>query len=352
MSIATTGRLVTGGVDTHSNTHHAAALDEVGRLLGTQEFPADDAGYRDLLGWLEAFGQIAMVGVEGTGAYGAGLTRYLRRHDITVIEVNRPDRQSRRTRGKSDPLDAENAARRALAGQDNAIPKDTTTIVEAIRVLHLTRGGAVKARTAADNQMKDLIITAPDHLRARLRGKTLQRVAAEASRFEPDQDALAQPQQATAAALRSIGQRVSALDDEIKALDRQLKALVVTAAPSTLQLPGVGIINAAQLLVTAGGNPDRLRDESSFAALCAACPIPASSGKTSRHRLNPGGDREANRALYLICISRLRHCQRTQAYIAKRQAEGLSKREAIRCLKRYIARQTYHAILADLRPAA
>ena len=185
------------------------------------------------------------VGVEGTGAYGAGLTRYLRRHDITVIEVNRPDRQSRRTRGKSDPLDAENAARRALAGQDNAIPKDTTTIVEAIRVLHLTRGGAVKARTAADNQMKDLIITAPDHLRARLRGKTLQRVAAEASRFEPDQDALAQPHHATAAALRSIGQRVSALDDEIKALDRQLKDVEVTAAPSTLQLPGVGMINAA-----------------------------------------------------------------------------------------------------------
>jgi len=190
MSIATTSRLVTGGVDTHSNTHHAAALDEVGRLLGTQEFAADDADYRELLGWLESFGQLAVVGVEGTGAYGAGLTRYLRRHEVEVIEVNRPDRQSRRTRGKSDPLDAENAARRALAGQDNTTPKDTTTIVEAIRLLHLTRAGAVKARTAAYNQIKDLIITAPDQLRARLRGKTLQRVAAEASQFHPDQDAL------------------------------------------------------------------------------------------------------------------------------------------------------------------
>lgn len=348
MSIATPSRLVTGGVDTHSNTHHAAAIDHVGRLLGTREFGADEAGYRQLLAWLRSMGELSLVGVEGTGAYGAGLTRHLRRHDIQVIEVNRPDRQARRTRGKSDPLDAENAARRALAGQERIIPKDTTTIVEPIRLLHLTRNGAIKARTAAYNQIKDLIITVPDQLREQLRGKTLQRVAAEASLFDADGAVLTDPEDATRAALRSIAHRIEALNQEITALDRQLKTIVTKAAPSTLELPGVGIINAAQLLITAGGNPDRLRTEGSFAALCAACPIPASSGKTTRHRLNPGGDREANRALFLIGISRLRHCPRTQAYIAKRQADGLSKREAIRCLKRYIARETYHAILDDL----
>lgn len=265
-----------------------------------------------------------------------------------MVEVNRPDRQSRRIRGKSDPLDAENAARRALAGRDHTTPKDTTTIVEAIRLLHLARGGAIEARTAAFNQIKDLINTAPDSLRDRLRGKTLQRIAVEAGQFEANQDALADPEEATRAALRSIAHRVTALNQEIKALDRQLKALVTRAAPTTLELSGVGIINAAQLLITAGGNPDRLPSEASFAALCAVCPIPASSGKTTRHRLNPGGDREANRGLFLISISRLRHCRRTKAYLAKRQADGLSKREAIRCLKRYIARETYHAILADL----
>jgi transposase len=339
---------VTGGVDTHSITHCAAALDGVGRLLGTREFPANAAGYTQLVDWLQSFGPIAQVGVEGTGAYGAGLTRYLRRRHVAVSEVNRPDRRSRRTRGKSDPLDAESAARRALSGQDQIIPKDTTTTVEAIRVLRIARSGAVKARTAAYNQLKDLIITAPDGWRETLRGKTLQRVAGEAARLRPDLADLTHPTHATKLALRSIGLRVAALNGEIAALDTHLRQLVTRTAPRTLALRGVGIENAAQLLVTAGGNPERLRTESSFAALCAASPIPASSGKTSRHRLNPAGDRDANRALYLITLSRMRYCPETQAYIKRRQAEGLSKREAIRCVKRYIARQTYHAIRADL----
>jgi transposase len=343
---------VTGGVDTHSNTHHAAALDDVGRLLSTREFPANIDGYEQLLDWLQSFGTLRRIGIEGTGCYGAGLTRFLRRHGIEVVEVNRPDRRARRVRGKSDPLDAESAARRALAGEDRVTPKDTTTIVEAIRVLRIARTGAVKSRTAAYNQLKDLIITAPDSLRESLRGKTLQRVAAECARLRPDRTRLADPLHATKLALRTIALRVADLSAEIIDLDAQLDELVRCAAPRTMALLGVGPDHAAQLLITAGGNPERLQSEAAFAALCAACPIPASSGKTNRHRLNPAGDRDANRALYMITLTRLRYCPETRAYAQRRQAEGLSKRETIRCLKRYVARQVYHAVRADLSTAS
>jgi transposase len=215
-------------------------------------------------------------------------------------------------------------------------------------VLRIARTGAVKSRTAAFNQLKDLIITAPDSLRETLRGKTLQRVALESARLRPDTSRLADPTQATKLALRTIAVRVAALNTEITALDTQLGELVTAAAPHTLALLGVGTEHAAQLLITAGGNPERLRSEAAFAALRAASPIPASSGKTNRHRLNPTGDREATRALYMITLVRLRYCPDTQAYIQRRLTQGLSKREAIRCVKRYVARQTYHAIRADL----
>jgi transposase len=352
--MTTTMIKVTGGVDTHRDTHHAAALDQVGRLLGTQEFPAEPAGYQQLLTWLESFGTVTRIGVEGTGCYGAGLTRFLRRKRLRVIEVNRPDRRSRRLRGKSDALDAESAARRALAGEDRVIPKDTTTtIVEAIRVLRIARSSAVKSRTAAYNQLKDLIVTAPDQLRQTLRGKSLPRVAAESARLRPDLTRLADPTHANKLALRCIAVRIDSLNSEIAALDKQLHQLVALAAPRTLSLLGVGPDHAAQLLITAGGNPERLRSEAAFAALCAASPIPASSGKTNRHRLNrAGGDRDANRALYMIIVTRLRYCPDTQAYIKRRIAEGLTKPEAIRCVKRYVARQTYHAVRADLAAAA
>lgn len=286
---------VVAGVDTHSNTHHAAVLDPVGRLLATREFRAEPVGYLELLSWVQSFGHIALVGVEGTGSYGAGLTRCLREHQVRVIEVNRPDRRARRVRGKSDPLDAESAARRALSGAEKVIPKDTSTIVESIRVLRIARTGAVKARTAAYNQLKDLIITAPEPLRSSLRGKTLHRVSLDAARLRPDTTQLAAPAQATKLALRTIAARIGGHNAEIAELDKHLKTLVAEAAPRTLALLGVGVEHAAQLLITAGGNPERLRSEAAFAALCAACPIPASSGKTHRHRLNRAGDRDANR---------------------------------------------------------
>ena len=351
-SMTTTAAAVIGGVDTHADTHYAAALDQVGRLLGTRQFAADAAGYRQLLGWLESFGSVQRVGVEGTGCYGAGLTRFLRGRDVTVVEVNRPDRRARRLRGKSDPLDAEIAARRAMAAYDTAVPKDTATAVESIRVLRLARDGAVKARTAALNQLKDLITTAPDQLRSSLRGKTLRKVAAEAARFRPDMTRLANPVQATKTALRSVGARVVALNGEVAALDRQLGALVGATAPRTMALFAVSTQHAAQLLVTAGGNPHRLRSEAAFAALCAANPIPASSGKTTRHRLNPAGDRDANATLHMIAVLRMRWDPATRDYVTRRTQDGLSKREIIRCLKRYIARQAYHAVTADLAEPA
>lgn len=250
---APTGPTVIGGVDTHADTHHVAVIDGVGRLLDTREFAADPRGYAAVLAWLTGHGTLSLVGVEGTGCYGAGLTRHLREHGVPVLEVNRPDRRQRATHGKSDPLDAENAARRALAGQDTATPKDTSTAIEAIRALTVARTGAVKARTAALNQLKDLITAAPEPLRSTLRAKTLRQVAAEGARLRPDPARLHDPCQATKSALRSIGRRVGILTDEITDLDRQLQGLVQATAPTTLSLFAVSTQHAAQLLITAGG---------------------------------------------------------------------------------------------------
>jgi transposase len=257
-------RRVIGGVDTHADTHCAAALDGVGRLLGTW-FPAVPAANTDLVRWLAGFGAPALVGVEGTSSYGAGLTRHLRSQGSTVVEVNRPDRRTRAVRGKSEPIDAENAARRALAGQDCATPKDTTTVVESVRALTVARCGAVKARTAALNQVRDLLTTAPEPLRSTFRGMSLKRVAAAGARLRPDPARLADPLMAAKTAMRSIGRRVQALTEEITELDRQLAGLLEQAAPRTTALFAISTQHAAQLLITAGGNPDRLASEASFA---------------------------------------------------------------------------------------
>ncbi|NIZ90303.1 IS110 family transposase [Kineosporiaceae bacterium B12] len=365
---------VIAGVDTHSRTHHAAALDGQGRLLGSAQFTADATGYEQVLTWLRSFGTLHVVGVEGTSSCGAGLTRYLQQEHVSVLEVNRPDRRLRALRGKSDSLDAENAARRALAsthtatgsttastepargrrnttrtlpGEAVATPKDTTTVVEAVRALRVARQGAVKARTAALNQLKALIITAPEQLRDELRQRPLKTAAAEAARYRPDAARLHEPLQATKWAMRCIGRRVEDLTTEIDGLNVHLTNLLTTTAPKTMALFGVGTEHAGQLLVTAGGNPQRLSSESAFAALCGASPIPASSGITNRHRLQRGGDRAANSALYMIAVVRMRFCTQTRAYVERRTKEGLSKRDILRCLKRYIARQAYHAIMED-----
>lgn len=289
-------RLVIGGVDAHADTHHAAALDDRGALLGTQQFPVSTPGYRQLLGWLRRFGGVDAIAVESTGAYAAGLVRYLRRRGVRVLEVNQPDAHTRRRRGKDDPIDAEMAARLALAGKATTIPKRTDGIVESIRQLRVARESAVKARTAALVQLGELIITAPQELRDQLSTrKTLRGKATLCRRLRPAARELGTPTQAAKFALRSISYRIGLLDQEIATLDQQLRPLVRTAAPRTTQLLGISTQHAGQLLVTVGENIERLRSEPSYAALCGTNPIPASSGKTRRHRLNYRGNRDANR---------------------------------------------------------
>jgi len=348
-SMQDTETIVTGGVDAHTDTHEAAALDDRGALLGTETFATTFAGYAALLDWLRAFGRVDVVAIESTGAYAAGLVRYLREHDIRVLEVNQPHAHTRRRRGKSDPIDAEMAARLALAGKATTIPKQTTGIVESIRLVRVTRASAVKARSAAMVQLSELIITAPQQLREQLAiRRSIRGKASLCRKLRPALSDLNQPSQAAKLALRSLARRIDTLDAEIAELDAQLQPLVAHAAPRTTQLLGISTGHAGQLLVTAGQNIERLHSDGAFAALCGASPIPASSGRTTRHRLNYGGDRDANRTLHMIAVCRLRYCARTQAYAARRTKEGKTKREIIRCLKRYIARETYHALQADL----
>ena len=341
--------LVVGGVDAHADTHHVAALDGRGALLGTEGFPTTTDGYGELLVWLSGFGKVDVVAVESTGSYAAGLVRYLRSHGLRMFEVNQPHAYTRRRAGKSDPIDAEIAARLALAGKATAVPKQTDGIVESIRQLRVARQSAVKARSAAMVQLRDLIITAPGQLREQLsESKTIRGKASFCRRLRPDLDRAHEPLQAAKLALRSLARRIQILDEEVATLDEQLERLVRTAAPHTTQLLGISTGHAGQLLLTAGQNIERLGGEASFAALCGASPIPASSGRTTRHRLNYGGDRDANRALHMIAVCRLRYCPRTRAYTKRRTAEGKTKLEIIRCLKRYIARETYHTLTTDL----
>ena len=339
---------IIGGVDTHAATHHAAAIDTRGRLLGIAAFPATNAGYTRLTGWLRSHGHVRSVGVEGTGAYGAGLARHLRRERVTVIEVPRPDRRLRRNHGKSDPIDAEVAARAVLAGTARVIPKRADGPVEAIRALRVARLGALKAKTAATNTLRSIIITAPEALRAQLPSTGLpNKIIGACLRLRPDTEHLDDPTQATKTALRSIAQRARSLRDEIKTLDAQIEQLLAATAPMTLAVFAMGPDTTAALLVTVGDNPDRLRSERAFAHLCGVAPIPASSGKTNRHRLHRGGDRSANRALHIAVVVRMRYCPRTRAYVARRTTEGMSKQEIIRCLKRYLAREIYRTLRAD-----
>ncbi|HEX5996539.1 MAG TPA: IS110 family transposase [Jiangellales bacterium] len=340
---------VTGGVDTHSQTHHAAALDQTGRVLGDRQFPATAAGYRALLAWLLSFGTLVRVGVEGTGAYGAGLARYLAAERVTLVEVDRPDRKTRRVKGKSDPIDAIAAARAALSGQAAGAPKTRIGPVEAIRALRVARRGAVKARTAALNQLHGVIISAPQELRDELAAQPRSTLVAYCAELAVDAERLADPLPATKAALRAIAQRVQHLDTEIAQADKSLRPIVAKTAPKLSALLGVGPEVAGQLLATAGDNPDRLRSEAALAHLCGVAPIPASSGRRDRHRLNRGGDRAANNALYTIVLCRLRYDPRTRDYVERRTKQGLGKNEIIRCLKRYVVREVHAALLADFK---
>ncbi|MFE1444696.1 IS110 family transposase [Streptomyces sp. NPDC058739] len=331
---------VVGGIDTHADFHQAAVIDGIGRHLATEQFQTTPDGYRRLLDWLRSHGDVLAVGVEGTGAYGAEISRFLTANSVTVVEVDRPDRKARRDNGKSDPIDAYGAATAVLSGRASGTPKSRNGIVEAIRALRVVRKSAVKARTQTINQIRNLLVTAPAGVRDRLRGLPAKELVDTLARSRPTGE-LADPACAVRIALRRLARRYQALCEEIKEADREIGPLVTQAAPRLVALPGLGPETAGQLLASAGDNPDRLRSEAAFAHLCGAAPVPASSGRTNRHRLNRGGDRAANNALHTIVLVRMKYDSRTQEYVARRTAEGMVKRDIVRCLKRFVAREVY-----------
>ena len=333
------------GVDTHRDAHVAVALDHLGRRLDVLEIPTTAAGYRALLDWAEAFGEIDTVGVEGTNSYGAGLTQALHRAGVAVVEVVRPNRQKRRLQGKSDPLDAENAARAVLCGEAVATPRRSDDAVEMIRVLRVARSTAMRARTQAINALRSLIVTAPSELRDQLRALPTTELIEVVHRFRRNANDL---HAATKQAMRSLAHRYRNLDEEINELDAAIAELTTHAAPQLVAVFGVGTETASTLLVTAGTNPNRLKSEAAFAMLCGVAPLPASSGQTNRYRLNRSGDRQANAALHRIALVRMRWHQPTRDYVNRRLKEGKTKREIIRCLKRYIAREIFKTLKATL----
>ena len=327
------------GVDTHTDTHTAVAIDSFGRRLDSIEIPANEAGYRRMLEWVGPLGALSSVGVEGTGSYGAGLSRFLTAAGVTVVEVGRVNRQHRRRYGKSDPADAEAAARAVLSGQETGVPKSRDGIVESIRTLHVVKRSALKARTQAANQMTALIVTAPEATRSELRALTALKRARLAAKWRPGPGL--DPATVTRRAIRTLARRWLDLTNEINTLNGDLDELVQLAAPNLIAEQGVSRDVAAKLLIAAGDNGDRIRTEAGFAALCGVNPVKASLGKTSRHRLNRSGDRQANNALWVIAMVRLSRDPETRAYSDRRKTEGLSHREIVRCLKRYLARRLY-----------
>ena len=327
------------GVDTHKDQHVTVAIDGRGVRLGEKHVSVAIYGYEELERWSRDLGRVQAFGVEGTGSYGAGLSRFLIDRGYTVLDVNRPDRSIRYRKGKSDPTDAEMAARSVLAGVADAIPKSGEGEVEMIRMLKSAKNSAVKARTQAVNQMKALVVTAPAVLREKLDGLGTGALVKRCGGFRPGRPG--NPKAAAKYALRSLACRYHQLSKEIQDLRAELQRLIQTTAPALVKAFGVGPDTAADLLVAAGSNPDRLHSEAAFASLCGVSPVPASSGKTHRHRLNRGGDRQANAALHRIVVVRLCYDLRTQAYLGRRLAEGMTKIEVIRCLKRYVAREVY-----------
>ena len=332
-------------MDTHADTHVAAALDPVGGLLGVAEFPATTAGYARLLGWLGGFGTVCLVGIEGTGSYGAGLARYVTAAGIRVVEVDRSDRQDRRRQGKSDPLDAVSAARAAQSGRASGAPKGRDGAVEAIRTLMVARRSAAGERTRTINQARALVLTGPDDLRARFAKHKPAALVTGLAALRPRPGDVAG--HATRIALRELGRRAQ-FRRPARPPGRAHRSAGDRPRPGPARRLRAGPRTAALLLIAAGDHPGRLRSEAAWAHLCGVAPIPASSGKVTRHRLNPGGDRQASHALWRIVFTRLGSDAATRAYAERRTAEGKSKAEIIRCLKRYVAREVYR----QLRPAA
>ncbi|MGF7020330.1 IS110 family transposase [Brachybacterium tyrofermentans] len=336
------------GVDTHKHIHVAAVLDTIGGILATLTVPTDTGGFKQLLGWANSFGTVLVFGIEGTGSYGATLTSFLRRHGHKVVEAGRPDRRQRRLNGKSDTLDAENAARSVLAGFATVIPKTADSGVEMIRQLKIAHDSAVTDRSAAIISIKAMLVHADDTLRRETNRMTPIKLARHLAALRPRN--LETPADALRHALRSLARRWQHLDSEAKELRASIEALVIRTAPQLLEQFGIGVDTAAEILIVAGDNPERIHSEAAFAKLAGISPVPTGSGMTSgRHRINHGGHRQLNAAIYRTVIVRMRFHEPTIAYVARRTAEGKSKRDIIRCLKRYVIREVYHLIKVNPR---
>ncbi|WP_329181190.1 IS110 family transposase [Streptomyces decoyicus] len=341
------------GVDTHRDVHVAVALSTLGVVMGTASFPATAGGYRGLWEWVSRLGTVHRAGVEGSGSYGAALSRYLLACGVEVFEVNRPDRSVRRRRGKSDPVDAQEAARAVLSGRACSRAKAGDGPVQCARLFKLAKDSAVKARTQAINQLRAVLVSADPDLREQLAGlrtPALVRTCAQFDGLEDDDGEKDAVGQATRIALCLLAQRIDQLTEQIRDLERRLTGLVQRHFPQLLIPVGIGPDSAATLLITMGDNLERLCSEASFAALCGVSPVEHSSGRQRRHRLNRGGDRQANAALYRIVQSRLRFDARTRNYYERRIAEGKTRREIIRCLKRYAAREAFNLVRSDTGP--
>ena len=336
------------GVDTHRDEHVLAVVTApAGVVVAQRSVPATARGYAEALRFAAEHAPAARVwAVEGAGHYGAGLARYLSGHGETVLEAGRGPRNERRLQGKDDQLDAARAARTVLASETLALPRAGQRR-EALRLLLIARRGAVDVRREALVQLRSVIVTAPDQLRSELRGLPAGRLIQRCSRFRRSSsrtpDALA-----LTLVLRTLARRVQAATVEAAELEAEILAHVRALVPQLLDEPGVGPIVAAQVIVT-WSHKGRVRSEAAFARLAGVAPIPASSGQTTRHRLSRGGDRQLNRALHTVILHRRHHDPATQAYIARRIAEGKTRRDAVRLLKRYLARHLYR-LLAEMPP--
>ena len=337
--------LIVAGADTHADTVHVGAITMTGAAVGDKEFPTTRAGYAAAIKFLISLGHVERIGVEGTASYGAGFTRAVIAAGIEVVEVTRAVKSTRRLKGKSDPLDAYSAARTALAGDGLATPKDDAT--SGLRALHIARRSAVKHRTAVINQIKAMLVSAPDGVRQKYRGLTTLRMIDALARCRPE--TLTDPwAQSVLVAAKMLAQRAQFLESQSEILQGQIDAFVTEANPGLRAAYGVGPDTAAQLLITAGTNPHRLHSEAAFAALCGTAPVPASSGKTSRHRLSRGGDRAANNALHRIALVRMSSHQPTKDYVRRQLLNGHSKMETLRKLKRAIAREIFKLLTRQI----
>lgn len=346
------------GIDTHKDTNVVAVIDSIGRLITTAAFATTSTGCDQLHEWLVSNGPVSVVGIEGTGSYGAGIAALLTGRGLAVVEVNRPDRALRRRHGKTDTIDAEAAARSALNGNAQGLPKSRDGIVESIRLHRLMLMTLRKSRTACINTLRAVLVTAPAAIRDELEALSPAVLFTRCARLRVDAGPSGDPAVAVKQTLRTLARHIQGLDIELARLRAGLTTLAESANPELMATRGIGVDSACALLVAAGDNPERMHSESAFASLCGASPIEASSGRTVRHRLNRGGDRQANSALWRIAMIRLNTDPATQAYAQRRRGESKTDRDILRCLKRHIAREIYRVLtqprpvptVGDLRP--